>query len=108
MNQNGDNMTKMFHFVISVDRLKKFFIRVGNDYNMTGYNPALHDLCWYEPNPFAKNETKAFNCTEPLVGRYITIHFNRSAYLSLCEVEVYSDIGICVYCTFEYYREPFC
>ena len=71
---------------------------------MTGYNPALHDLCWYEPNDFAANETKAFDCTEPLVGRYVTIHFNRSEFLSLCEVEVYSDIGICVYCTFEYYR----
>ena len=101
----------MFYFIISVDRLKQFFIRVGNDYNVTGYNPALRDLCWYEPNDFAIKETKAFDCTEPLVGRYVTIHFNRSEYLSLCEVEVYSDIGtclICFYCTFESYLESVC
>ena len=90
----GETPNNLLPFVVSVDRLRQFFIRVGNDYSMTGYSPTVHALCWYEPDAFGINETKTFNCTEPLVGRYVTIHFNRSEYLSLCEVEVYSDIGM--------------
>ena len=77
------------------NRMSNFFIRVGNTFNEAVFNPVGYDECWYENNPIKDRETRQFTCPQVKIGRYVVIHFTQDSTepLSLCEVQVYSDIG---------------
>ena len=75
--------------------MSNFFIRVGNAFSETAFNPVEYDKCCYENNPIKDGETRQFTCLQVKIGRYVAIHFTHDSTepLSLCEVQVYSDIG---------------
>ena len=79
----------------SGERLREFYIRVGNVFDEDNFDPFTYDECWYQSDQLANAETREFTCHQVLVGRYVAIHhsLNVSLVLTLCEVQVYSDLG---------------
>ena len=79
----------------AADRLSEFYIRVGSRFNEAAFDPTSFTECWYQSSPMGKGEIQQFNCTSVISGRYVTIHFssNKTEYLTLCEVEVYTEEG---------------
>ena len=79
----------------SGERLRQFYIRVGNVFDEDNFDPFTYDECWYQSDQLANAETREFTCHQVLLGRYVAIHhsLNVSLVLTLCEVQVYSDLG---------------
>ena len=50
--------------------------------------------CMYHPGAFGRGQTKALQCTEPKIGRYVFVRLRVTEYLTLCEVEVYAVGGM--------------
>ena len=77
-----------------LDRLVDFYIRVGNDFNAASFDPESYSLCYHHNHESLGNGTTTeFSCNTPIMGKYVTIHLpkNKTEFLELCEVEVYSD-----------------
>lgn len=70
-------------------RLRSVDIRVGNFDN----NPNRNPRCGYHPGKFSKGQTKEIKCSRPMPGRYVYVTLRTTEYLTLCEVEVYAQIG---------------
>jgi len=66
-------------------RLRQVQITVGN----VDGEPDSNLLCAYFPGAVGDGETKAFDCSSPIKGRYVFVALRVKEYLSLCEVEVY-------------------
>ena len=81
-------------FVVG-DRLSDFYIQVGTKFDSATFNPATYTQCWYQSDAIEQGETRQFTCSEDIVGRYVTINFptTKSGALTLCEVQVYTDVG---------------
>ena len=84
-----------FPFLLSANRLSNFYIRVGDSFDDATFDPTTYAVCWYQSDPIGRGETRQFICNQPIVGRYVTIHFpsNKSEFLTMCEVQVFSDTG---------------
>ena len=85
----------VFGILVVGNRLSDFYIRVGNDFKQTSFNPTSYTECWHQPSALGAGKTRQFTCTSFIEGRYVTIHFplDKSEHLILCEVKVYSDLG---------------
>ncbi len=51
-------------------------------------------LCQHFPGVVGAAETINMECTESIPARYVVIQKNDPAPLQLCEVQVYTEIGI--------------
>lgn len=85
-------------FTVSDDRLSEIFVRVGNYFdpgNQSSFDPATYSLCSFQNESLCAGELKIFRCGNPIVGRFVTIHFpwNKLGVMTLCEVEVYETYG---------------
>ena len=76
-------------------RLREFYVSVGNVFNEDDFDPFTYEECWYQSDQLANGETREFTCHQALLGRYVAVHhsLNVSLALTLCEVQVYSDLG---------------
>ena len=54
-----------------------------------------YEECRFQVAALGPGETRDFTCRPVIVGRYVAIHFlpNKKESLTLCEVEVHSDLG---------------
>ena len=75
--------------------LRDFYIRVTFNYNASAFDPTTFPLCLHQSAPLGEGETMEFTYSQTRFGRYVVIHFppTTQQHLTLCEVEVYSDIG---------------
>ena len=76
------------------ERLADFYIRVGQSFPGVGsFDPTTYTLCYHQLTAMSNGETRMFTCEQPIIGRYVTVHFppTKSASLNLCEVAVYED-----------------
>ena len=82
-------------FVSLANRLSDFYIRVGNDFDENSFDPSTFTECWYQPTALGEGEIRQFTCSQVILGLYVVVHFPTSKVerLTLCEVEVFSDIG---------------
>ena len=79
-------------------RLSNFHIRVGKTFDWGLFDPETYAECWYQDSAPDASETRQFSCSAPVTGRYLTVHFpkNKTEYLTVCEVQVFSESGNCV------------
>ena len=72
-------------------RLQDFYIRVGKTFNQGSFDPTTYTQCAYQSAAVGTAETKLFTCSQPIEGRYVTVHFptTRTEVLTLYEVAVY-------------------
>ena len=80
--------------------LSNFYVRVGDNFNETTFNPSTFAECWHQgriPNRLVRTQT--FFCTSIILGRYVAIHYPQSKVgrLRLCEVAVYKHSGLCYF-----------
>ena len=82
-------------FVSLANRLSDFYIRVGNDFDENSFDPSTFTECWYQSTALGEGEIRQFTCNQVILGLYVVVHFPTSKVerLTLCEVEVFSDIG---------------
>ena len=78
-----------------------FYIRIGQTFDVasqTTFDPTTYTLCHYQSTALGGGETRIFECDDPLVGRYVTVHFpqSRSERLTLREVTVFEFTGTCI------------
>ena len=98
-------------FCLKADRLRDFYIRVGNVFEEGSFDPTTYTLCHYQPTALFAGETRLFQCPSPIAGRFVTIHFpvNRTVALPLCEVTVQgpnpNTIGMDI---FSHFPSEFC
>ena len=80
---------------VSAERLSNFTISVGNVFDDQKFNATTYEECWFQSAALGPGETREFTCPHVLMGRYVAIHFppDKTEALTLCEVEVYSDLG---------------
>ena len=50
--------------------------------------------CAYHGGSFGRGQTKALQCSQPRVGRYVFVKLRVNEYLTLCEVEVMAVSGM--------------
>ena len=63
------------------------------NFNFASFDPTTYTQCAYQSAALTGGETKTFTCSQPIVGRYVTVHFptTKTAALTVCEVEVYGQ-----------------
>ena len=63
------------------------------NFNFTSFDPTTYEECAYQSAALAAGETKTFNCSEPIVGRYVSVHYptSKTAGIQICEVAVYGQ-----------------
>ena len=85
-----------FEFVfLPANRLSDFYIRVGDSFDAAAFDPLIYPECWYQADPIGRGETRQFICNQPIIGRYVIIHFptSKSEFLTICEVQVFTGEG---------------
>ena len=82
-------------YILLASRLSDFYIRVGFDFDENSLDPSRFTECWYQSTELGEGEIKQFTCHQVILGLYVAVHFPTSKVesLTLCEVEVFSDIG---------------
>ena len=75
--------------VISGAKLRNFHIVVNDELPKSPYKLRPEDVCFYEANPYGKNEQRFYSCQRTLAGSRVTIVRAGVEPLTLCEVEVY-------------------
>ena len=88
-------LSKTLYIPISTDRLADFYIRVGQTFNETSFDPTTYTLCHYHSIQRDPGETAMFICDHPVKGKYVTVHFPKSKAerLTLCKVAVFQYTG---------------
>ena len=59
--------------------------------------------CAYHAGAFGRGQTKAIQCTQPKVGRYVFVRLRVTEYLTLCEVEVMAVRGINLFISCDFF-----
>ena len=87
--------SKTLYIPISANWLADFYIRVGQTFNETSFDPTAYTLCHNQSEQLGEGQTAMFSCNCPVKGRYVAVHFpeSRAEHLILCEVEVYEYTG---------------
>ena len=80
---------------VSAERLSNFTISVGNVFDDQKFDATTYEECWFQSAALGPGETRDFICRRVILGRYVAIHFppDKTEPLTLCEVEVHSDLG---------------
>lgn len=71
------------------ERLTNFDVKVGVSKNNTE-NPTCHDRV----GTVGKGQALRVQCDPPIPGRYVSVQMFGEGILSLCEVAVYSRVGM--------------
>ena len=93
------------HFTMSCYLLLPYFVLIYTDMRLRDFrigttnkdpervspSPDNYDTCASQDGAMRSSEYKIFDCTTR--GRYVIIQLTKSEYLTLCEVEVFRDIG---------------
>ena len=75
--------------LISANRLSNFTVRVDTDMDVNQVNKEKMKICHHYPGTVPANDTVTLECEA--VARYVMISIGVGA-LTLCEVEVYSNM----------------
>ena len=73
------------------NRLSNLTIGVGNKlpFNTLNFDPRTFIPCSHVTNNFGAGETRTIHCDSPVTGRYVSVYLNKTAILTLCEVQVH-------------------
>ncbi len=83
-------------FPEGANKLADFYIRAGDNFNPTAFDPTTFQLCHYQPTALGIGETRTFNWPSGVAGRYVSVNFpvTRTESIHMCEVEVYGKITL--------------
>ena len=72
------------------ERFADFYIRTGDSFIPSAFDPMTFQLCHYQPTALGIGETRTFNCPIGIAGRYVSINFpmTKTEPLHICEVEI--------------------